>query len=130
MNDADLSYAFELTDIICLDEEEHLQFFDNLDTFTDNGDYVIYSDTLHKGNWTRNLNHGGKYANCTADLVRYEATMEDGAKREQWVVLVKVSKTINPGEQLLFDYGKNYWKKYGIVPAEVTPSTYTLGGAS
>lgn len=127
LDDIDLSYAFELTDIICLDKQEHLKFFGNLDTYVEDGDYVIYSDAYRKGNWTRNLNHGGRYANCTAELVRYKTTTETGGKIEQWIVLVKTSKKINPGEQLLFDYGKHYWQKYGIVPTAMKPSTYKMG---
>ena len=126
LGDVDLSYAFELTEIISLDEDEHLKFFGSLDTYTDDGDYVIYSDALKKGNWTRNINHGGEHANCTAELVRYSTRNEEDKQVEHWVVLVKTSKKIKPGEQLLFDYGANYWKKYGFVPTSMKPSTYTL----
>lgn len=124
--DADLSYAFELTEIICLDETEHLKFFPNLETYTDNGDYVIYCDALEKGNWTRYLNHADLSANCEAQLVRYKPTNSLGNSIEQWIVLVTASKKINPGEQLLLNYGKNYWKKYGIVPSVVNPRTLML----
>jgi hypothetical protein len=122
----DLSYAFELTEIIYLDEEEHLKFFGNLDQFVPNGDYVIYCDAKNKGNWTRFLNHGGKAANCLARLVRCPLLTEGEEKTEQWIVVVETVKKIKPGEQLLLNYGSNYWKKDGIVPKPVTPTTFKL----
>ncbi len=123
---ADLSYAFELTEIISLDKKEHLEFFGNLDRYTDPGDYVVYCDAKEKGNWSRYLNHGGRYANCEAELVRYPPGGKMGADTEQWIVIVRASKRINPGEQLLLNYGRNYWKKYGITPSPVKPTTFTI----
>lgn len=125
LKDIDLSYAFELTDIICLEEEEHLAHFGDLNTWCQ-GDYMIYCDAKEKGNWTRFLNHGGKSANCTAQLVKYPPKGKMGADAEKWIVIIYVLETIRPGEQLLLDYGESYWEKYGVKPIEVTPSHYKL----
>lgn len=126
LGDTDLSYAFELTDIISLDKDEHQELFGNLNTWSDDGDYVVYCDALNKGNWIRFLNHGGQLANCEAQLVRYPSKGKMRTDTEQWVVVVRTLETIQPGEQLLLNYGKNYWKKYGLEPKAVSPSQYTL----
>ena len=61
-----------------------------------------------KSNYTRFLNHaGGTHANCAvaADSKRFGRSHA-----------IYTKKPIRAGEELFFNYGRDYWEAVGIVP--------------
>lgn len=88
---------------------------------------VITCNASEKGNWTRFINHGsGSSANLS--LVRI-AMVHPKTKRNMIMMAFRTQKTIHPGEQLLWDYGKSFWKseerKAFYTPC--TAKTYQIG---
>jgi SET domain-containing protein len=57
-------------------------------------------DALSEGGIVRFINHGSDQANCKTAL----ATLESMS----YVILIAKTE-IEPGDQLLYDYGKDYW---------------------
>lgn len=79
---------------------------------------IVQVNAESSGNFTRFINHtSGIFANCIPSRCRVEGVLQS---------VFLVTKTIEPGEQLLWDYGIDYWKHHEVVPATVTPSTYIL----
>jgi hypothetical protein len=77
---------------------------------------VVQVNAETRGNFTRYINHTpGIYSNCIPSRCRVEGVLQS---------IFLVTKTIQPGEQLLWDYGIEYWKHRDIVPVTVTPATY------
>ncbi|MBS0624529.1 MAG: SET domain-containing protein-lysine N-methyltransferase [Verrucomicrobia bacterium] len=84
--------------------------------------YFLDIDGRKEGNYTRNFNHSEKDDNVEIRIVRLpNGTIE---------CAFYSSKVINPGEQVLLDYGKEYWKVlkelFGVKVKPMKPKTYLL----
>ncbi|NGX58230.1 MAG: hypothetical protein K940chlam3_01135 [Chlamydiae bacterium] len=95
-------------------DTESMYLFELLD------DHKIYVDACDSGNFTRYINHTSP-ENCNVDAILFLTKSEPFTIP---VIILYASKTIQKGEQLLYDYGKEYWKAMGMKPASITPSTY------
>ncbi len=91
--------------------------------FKDGNTYVLYVDAKENGNATRFLNHGTK-TNCAFQMVYIKNTHGKIVP----TILVRSVKVIHPGEQLLVDYGKYFFREEDRSPVkiEMTPQTYVL----
>lgn len=76
-------------------------------------------DGTKTGNFSRYLNHAGA---DDANIEHRYIRMEDGSIQ----IGLWTKKTIEPGEQLLYDYKDDYWESKRIDPTPVTPKTYQL----
>ena len=85
--------------------------------------YVLYVDAAQYGNPIRYINHGTK-TNCAFQI----AYKTDARGKIVPVVFVRTKKMICPGDQLLIDYGKEFFKKEDIShkAMEMTPTTFVL----
>lgn len=120
---SDLSYAVEVSPVILLEEEEYLNLFDE-GKYDPDREFVIVIDAIEQGTWTRFINHGGRHHNVEM-VIEYRPWPHEDSDYAP-VIVVKSTKTIYPGEQLLFDYGENYWERLGFVPSPVAPDTFRL----
>ena len=84
---------------------------------TDGSCYQIDVDANFGGNFTRYINHSTYHGNLENRLIEYKRMLQ---------VAFYAKKRINPGEQLLYSYGMQYWKQIGIKPSLMTPTTYKL----
>jgi hypothetical protein len=82
-------------------------------------EYSIQTNAAAKGNFTRYINHSSVKNNIEA----FTRTLPDGTIE----VCLFTSKKICPGEQLLSNYGGQYWAVLPIIPEPVTPRSYKLG---
>jgi len=78
-------------------------------------DFYLLVDAKERGNFTRNINGA---VNANAEAVFYD--MPDGTAE----VVIQALKTIQPGQQVLLRYGRQYWETKGIKPIKMTPSSY------
>jgi len=66
-------------------------------------------DSARAANETRFINHGSEdELNCQSEVI-YSS--------DDWRIVLKASRDIEPGEELLFDYGKEYFGDKGIRPS-------------
>ncbi len=79
--------------------------------------FVVQVNAEPMGNYTRRINHG-QACNVSPELVQL-----DNGRIE---VMLIASQAIQAGDQLLLDYGSNYWKALGIQPVEIEPDRYRL----
>ena len=84
---------------------------------TKSSGYMIDIDAKVRGNFTRLINHSTDDGNLETRFVEYERTRQ--------IAFFTIRK-INPGEQLLYSYGMQYWKQLGVTPSPMTPTTYKL----
>ena len=79
--------------------------------------FMIDIDAKIRGNFTRLINHSTDSENLETRFVKYKKTRQ---------IALFTKKKINPGEQLLFSYGTDYWKQLKITPSPMYPTTYKL----
>ena len=119
-------YAFEPLSEIRLTKEEHA-LFGGKRKYHPKRYYSLNVDALHKGNFTRFINHS-EQPNVIAELVKIPRN-DYGITPSPIEVFYFAKKMIRPGEQLLVCYegeDKSYWSTLGIKPVPVTPRTYRL----
>jgi hypothetical protein len=110
-----------------LDEFDHAQLIhsqqipDRGHPFHPENTYILYVDAEKKGNLTRYINHS-THANCAFQVVYLRTP--DG--KIVPTPLVRTTKMIESGEQLLLNYGKNFFKAKEGGEIQMTPQTYTL----
>ena len=81
-------------------------------------EYSIQTNAAAKGNFTRYINHSSVCNNIEA----FTRRLPDGTIE----VCLFTCKKICPGEQLLSNYGGQYWAVLPIIPEPVTPKSYKL----
>lgn len=81
-------------------------------------DWYIGINAEKQGNIASLVNHSTDEPNVQATIY-----IADGMPIPAFIAL----KQINPGEQLLVNYGQKYWEALGLKPVEMTPTTYILG---
>lgn len=84
--------------------------------------YSIQTNALEMGNFTRYINHSSLEPNIEAILSK----LPDGRLE----ILLFAFRKINPGEQLLSNYGGEYWKALEIIPNDMKADTYLLTSES
>ena len=80
--------------------------------------YSIQTSATNNGNFTRYINHSSLDANVEAMTRK----MPDGSVE----VCLFAAKSIKPSEQLLSNYGGQYWSVLPIIPEPVKARTYRL----
>lgn len=81
-------------------------------------EYAIQTNAFPKGNFTRFINHSSLQPNIEAVVSKFpEGRIE---------ILLFALKEIKPGEQLLSNYGGQYWKALDIIPSDMIATTYKL----
>ncbi len=85
--------------------------------FSVSDDIVV--DAQVEGNFTRFINHGqAKHANVSPQLMQT-------AHHNAQIVLI-ATKRIQPGCQILMNYGPSYWRDQQIVPFTLTPQSIQI----
>lgn len=69
-------------------------------------------DAYNAGNITRFVNHSSDNANVYVETIPY---------KNRWHQVFCASRDIEQGEQLLIDYGSQYWDALGITPEPLAP---------
>jgi len=97
--------------------EESCYIFEMLDD-------EIYVDADRCGNFTRFINHSSP-ENCNCQSLLYMTEVNRfGRHFTIPIIILYASNPIEKGEQLLFDYGDEYWKLMDVAPRAITPKTY------
>ncbi|MBS0628551.1 MAG: SET domain-containing protein-lysine N-methyltransferase [Verrucomicrobia bacterium] len=78
----------------------------------------IQVNALNTGNFTRFMNHSFLKPNVKPLLSKLP-----GGRVE---ILFFALKRINPGEQLLVDYGDQYWQVFNLTPVNMIPTSFML----
>jgi hypothetical protein len=95
------------TGILMLDDDidpDH----DSTFSFSEYKDYSI--DAMHKGNWTRFMNHGDPAKGAT-NVIPWEHYIDEGPR----VVFTTGRFGVKKGRQLLYSYGDEYWTERKFV---------------
>lgn len=84
--------------------------FPMLDSEMRNESFIIDGEEEKKSSWTRFINHSKRKANCMAvplfeDRFRFEIPLG---------IYIETTKKISAGEEILFDYGGEYWANQGF----------------
>ena len=83
------------------------------------GEPAIDIDAVEHGNFTRFINHGDP-GNITPELVY----IQDPTDPRFYIPQVALfAENVKPGEQFLYNYGKDYWKTLGIEPLPIHPKS-------
>lgn len=82
----------------------------------------IYVDAQGSGNFTRYINHTAS-KNCNVGSITFLTKYKLFTIP---VIILYAAKKITSGEQLLYNYGNEYWKAMGVKPAGITPNTYVM----
>lgn len=116
------SYAYDVAQTIRLRKKDlsHLTYPSTSSSKT--LDFSIQTNAMEMGNFTRYINHSSLNNNIEAVVSKFP----DGRIE----VLLFALKKIGPGEQLLSNYGGQYWKALGIIPDDMTPKTYVMTSSS
>ena len=81
-------------------------------------EYSIQTNALEMGNFTRYINHSSLAPNIEAIVSK----LPDGRME----ILLFALHDIHPGEQLLSNYGGQYWKALKVIPNDMKADTYLL----
>ena len=111
------AYAYDVAQGISLKKQER-QHVSRPQSKDKKIDFAIQTNAKEKGNFTRYINHSSLQPNVEAVVSK----LPNGRME----ILLFCLKTIHPGEQLLSNYGGQYWKTLQIIPNDIRPSTYTL----
>jgi pre-rRNA-processing protein TSR3 len=76
-----------------------------------NTDYNIDAADPRKSSWLRYMNHSSARANCFYEVVRVRRQREKSVR-------FYTARPVAAGEELLFDYGTQYWKDRGCAPVD------------
>jgi len=101
------------------EKEESSYLFELLDD-------IVYVEAKNSGNFTRFINHTSSENGNVESLLYLIETTQFGRVFMIPIVILYACQPILAGEQLLYDYGKEYWNDIGIQPKAITPRTYTL----
>ena len=101
------------------DRDESMYLFEMLDD-------VIYVDAHRSGNFTRYINHTSP-ENCNLQSLLYLMEIQRfGRSFTLPIIILYASRPLEKGEQLLYDYGQEYWTLLGVKPQAITPKTFML----
>ncbi len=112
------SYAYDVAQEITLKKDELKEVSRHEKPLDTHQEYSIQTNALETGNFTRFINHSSLRPNI-------EAVVGKLPDNKIEILLFALHK-INPGEQLLSNYGGHYWKALHIIPTDMAPSTYML----
>ena len=118
-------YVFSLSEFLEIEPDIYEGYHGTLDGYDPDGDYCVICDAREVGCWTRFINHGGEQSNCVTFIASMYHPVA-GRSVKDVVIVVKAERMIHPGQQLLFDYGTEYWEPIGDVPATMAADTYKL----
>ena len=111
-------YGCEIAQGISLTKGQLKHVVGTSDTLDSNEKYSIQINAFEIGNFTRFINHSTLRPNIKALL----SCFPDGRLE----ILFFAFKKIQPGEQLLLNYGELTWKVFGVIPQDITPTSYML----
>ena len=112
------SYAYDVAQGIHLTKNQLKHVVGTEESLSTKDEYSIQTNALTSGNFTRFINHSSLETNIEAVVAKLP--------NERVEVLLFALKKINPGEQLLSNYGGQYWKALHIIPNDMTPTSYLL----
>ncbi len=101
------------------DQEESAYLFELLDE-------VVYAEAKSYGNFTRFINHSPEdHANVHSmiylyDLLKFQRVFTIP------IIIFYAKTAISRGDQLLYDYGKDYWTTLDAQPTAMMPHTFRL----
>jgi len=109
------SYAYDVAQGLILKKRDlqHVVYKDS-----SSSEHSIQTNAFEIGNFTRYINHSSLAPNVEAVVGK----LPDGRME----ILLFALQKILPGEQLLSNYGGQYWKALGIIPQDMTPQSYQL----
>lgn len=111
-------YSYNIAEDLSLTPSQLKQVKEKANQSDLKGKHSIQTNAGNTGNFTRFINHSPTEANIKALLSKFP----DGRIE----ILLFALKKINPGEQLLSNYGSIYWKTLHSSPVKMTPESYTL----
>jgi hypothetical protein len=120
----DCEYVFQL---FIKDEQEESKIKLNHETIkhasyprtaNEDDDFYLHINADTNGNFTRFINHASSSSNVAPTLIK----LQNGHP----TIAFFSTETIDPGSQLLYNYGSSYWREKKIIPSQVNPKTYTL----
>lgn len=112
------SYAYDVAQGIHLKKEDLKEVSRHEKTIDTDQEYSVQTNALNTGNFTRFINHSSLRPNIEAVVGKLPDNRIE--------ILLFALHRINPGEQLLSNYGGYYWKALNIIPTDMAPSTYLL----
>jgi hypothetical protein len=115
------SYAYDVMQEIRLKKSELKNVTRHDKPLDTEQDYSIQTNAIKTGNFTRFINHSSLQPNIEAIVTKFPDSKIE--------ILLFSSRKINPGEQLLSNYGGHYWKALHIIPTDMSPSTYMLNSS-
>lgn len=117
----DNHYAYDVAPGLKLKKEQLPFVRSNSHKPTVKEEYSVQTNAAYEGNFTRYINHSSVDTNIEA----FTKKLPDGSVE----VFLFTAKTIKPGEQLLSNYGGQYWAVLPIIPEPVSARTYRLNKA-
>lgn len=118
--DIDNTYAFEVIPEITLNKKQ-IDMLEFGEKCTVKDKFALRIEAAQSGNFARYINHSSKNANVAPYV------FEKDNKLEIYFITIK---KILPGQELLIDYGQDYWETKDIKPLEVDPNTHRLVGSN
>ena len=112
------SYAYDVAQDISLQKKDLVHLTYPQKSLEKKISFSIQTNAMNKGNFTRYINHSSLNNNIEAVVSKFL----DGRIE----VLLFALKKIAPGEQLLSNYGGQYWKALGVIPDDMSPKTYLI----
>ena len=112
------AYAYDVIQGVFLTKSQLKHVVGTEEPLSTKDEYSIQTNAQSDGNFTRFINHSSLETNIEAVV----AKLPDGRIE----VLLFALKKILPGEQLLSNYGGQYWKALHVIPNDMTPKTYKL----
>ena len=112
------AYAYDVAQGISLTKSQLKHVVGTKEPLSTQDEYSIQTNALTTGNFTRFINHSSLKNNIEAVVGKLPDNRIE--------VLLFALKKIQPGEQLLSNYGGQYWKALHIIPNDMTPTSYLL----
>ena len=84
------------------------------------GPLVVDAEDETTSAWPRYINHSGRRANCENTELSLPFTVPDlvDLGKLPLGLYVRTTRDISAGEELLLDYGEEYWRSRGSTPIE------------
>ena len=83
--------------------------------------WVVDGEQPRNSNWLRFLNHSVRRANCNSDDL-----WEEGGPLGLAAIIIVAKQDINEGDELMFDYGDEYWSILAPYFSLSAPSRFAI----
>ncbi len=112
------SYAYDVAQHLCLSPKQFAFATLQRRPYKKDEEYSIQTNALKTGNFTRYINHSSFAPNIEAVVSKLPSGRIE--------ILLFALHAIMPGEQLLSNYGGQYWKALEVIPDDMEADTYLM----